>query len=303
MSTIFTRRSPTSLTGMFGVLATLATLVAGAGPAVAQPAPQDRASITAGVVRYNTIWEPGADGRPTVHGYTSQDLLQRNSELFDQGYRIDSLTQMRLDNGESRYDAIWRPGSGSSPVVVGWSEQQFWDQNAIYWGQGLRLWRINRYLHNGAFHYDGIWKPGTDGRRVAAGWTLDALQAEDTRMRAQGYRLIQTAGVRENALGSEIRYIGIWMPGTDARPTIFGATWDEMIQATANHWTSGYRTKYLNVYRTHQGHLRYDAIWEPGTDGRPVITGPAYPELMAKNAELWTAGYRMTVVQAYQSPS
>ncbi|RKR92401.1 hypothetical protein BDK92_6840 [Micromonospora pisi] len=296
MSKISTRRSSIALASVLGVLVTLA---GGATPAVAE----DRASIAAGVVRYNAIWEPGDDARPRVHTYTSHDLLERNSELFNQGYRIDSISQTRLDNGESRYDAIWRPGSGSSPVVIGWSEQQFWNQNAIYWEQGLRLWRVNRYLHNGAFHYDGIWKPGTDGRRVAAGWTLAALQAEDIRMRAQGYRLIQTAGVRENLLGSEIRYIGIWMPGTDARPTLFGATWDEMIQANANHWTSGYRTKYLNVYRTHQGHLRYDVIWEPGNDGRPVITAPAYAELMARDAELQTAGYRMTVVQGYVSPS
>ncbi|MFK3979743.1 hypothetical protein ACI2K4_05110 [Micromonospora sp. NPDC050397] len=302
MSKISTRRSPTTLTSLFGVLVTLASLVAGAGTAAAEPT-ADRASTNAGVVRYNAIWEPGSDGRPAVHTYTSHDLLQRNSELFNQGYRIDSLTQTTMDNGEPRYDAIWRPGSGVSPVVIGWSEQQFFDQNAIYWGQGLRLWRVNRYLHNGSFRYDGVWKPGTDGRRVVVDWTVDAFRAEDARMRALGYRLVQASGVRQNALGTEIRYIGIWVPGTDARPTMFGATWDEMIQANGNHWTSGYRMKYLNVWRNHVGQLRYDVIWEPGSDGRPVITAPAFAELMAKNAELWAAGYRLTVVQGYLSPS
>ncbi|MGW4466289.1 hypothetical protein [Micromonospora sp. NPDC004704] len=301
MSKIFTRGRVSALTSTIGVLMGLTAVVAvAAGPAAARPAPADRAAVAASVVRFNAIWEPGGDGRPTAHTHTAGQLLQRNSELFDQGYRIDSLTQVKLDNGELRYDAIWKPGTGLSPFVVGWTEAQFFEQNSVYWAQGLRAWRINRYPANGTFLYDAIWKPGTDGRRFVVDWTPEGFRAEDTRMRAQGYRLIQASGVRQpGAFVNDIRYIGIWMPGTDLRPTILGATWDEMIQANSNNWAIGYRIKYLNVYRTIGGALRYDAIWEPGGDGRPFVTAWTFPELMAKNGEMWAAGYRMTVVQPY----
>ncbi|WP_326558195.1 hypothetical protein [Micromonospora sp. NBC_01796] len=244
MSKIFTRGRRRALTSTIGVLMGLTAVVA--GPAAARPAPADRAAVAASVVRFNAIWEPGGDGRPTAHTHTAGQLLQRN------------------------------------------------------WAQGLRAWRINRYPHNGTFLYDAIWKPGTDGRRFVVDWTPAAFRAEDTRMRAQGYRLIQASGVKQpNAFSDDVRYVGIWMPGTDIRPTILGATWDEMIQANSNSWAIGYRIKYLNVYRTIGGGLRYDAIWEPGSDGRPSVTAWTFPELMAKNAELWAAGYRMTVVQPY----
>ncbi|MGX7676286.1 hypothetical protein [Plantactinospora sp. DSM 117369] len=297
------RRRRRLLAASLGVLLTLTALVAGAAaPAAAGSA--DRATIQAPTLRFDAIWEPGTDNRAWVHTWTAQDLLARNSELFNQGWRIDSLTAVKDINGEMRYNAIWKPGSGLSPVVIGWTEQQFFAQVSTYWSQGLRPWRINRYRHAGSIRYDAIFKPGTDGRRWVVDWTRADLLAEDAKMRAQGYRLIQATGVAQNnPISTDIRYVGIWMPGTDSRPTLLGGTWDEISQANGNHWVSGYRMKYLSSYLTNTGLVRYDAIWEPGTDGRPVIAGWNAAGFAAKNAEFWALGYRPTVLHSYLGPN
>ncbi|GIG89526.1 hypothetical protein [Plantactinospora endophytica] len=299
----FTRRRRRLLPVALGVLLTVAALVAGTvAPAAAEPA--DRVSTQASVVRFNAIWEPGGDNRAWVHTWAAQDLLHHNGELFNQGWRIDSLTMVKGANGELRYNAIWKPGSGPSPVLIGWTEQQFFAQVGAYWSQGLRPWRINRYPHGGSFRYDAIFKPGTDGRRYVVDWTRDSLLAEDAKMRAQGYRLVQVTGVPQNPpLSADVRYVGIWMPGTDARPTLLGGTWDELAQANGNHWASGYRMKYLSSYLTNTGALRYDAIWEPGNDGRPIIFGWDAAGFAAKNSEVWAIGYRPTVLHSYLSPN
>jgi hypothetical protein len=190
-------------------------------------------------------------------------------------------------------------------VLIGWPEDQFIEQVGFYWGQGLRLHRVNRYSKFGVgapFLSDAIFKPGSDGRRVLWDATLDAVKAEDAVQRTHGYRLIQASGVEQDLGSNQVRYVAIWVPGTDARPVLYHASWDQLMQANGNHWAAGYRMKYLNIFR-HGPNYWYDAIWEPGGDGRPVVTGWDWNSFVAKRGELWAAGYRLTVSQAYLSPS
>lgn len=264
------------------------------GARVPEPA---ESTIAGGVVRYNAVWEPGTDGRPSVHGWTKEHLLQRNEELSNQGWRIAYVTGYEISAFERRYDAIWKPGSERSPVVLGFPEQQFWAENEFFWNQGLRLHVMSRDFNR----FDAIWKPGSDSRQFVVDRSLTEFRAEDTRMRANGYRLTQVSGYE---FAQRVSYDGIWASGSDARPALFGANLDEWTQANGNHWNEGYRLKYINQYYPKPSTAAcYDVIWQPGTDGRPVIYGWTYDGFAAKNAEYWAAGYRLTLVQPYLSNS
>lgn len=260
----------------------------------------EESTIAGGVVRYNAVWEPGTDGRPSVHGWTKEHLLQRNGELSNQGWRIAHVSTYALSASQRRYDAIWKPGSERSPIVLGFTEEQFWAENEFFWNQGLRLHMMNRYLDSGT-RFAAIWKPGSDSRQFVFDRSLTDFRAEDARMRASGYRLIQVSG-QFNETTERISYDGIWTPGSDARPALFKANLDEWNQANGNHWNEGYRIKYIHQYPVHFATC-YDVIWQPGTDGRPVIYGWTYDGFAAKNAEFWAAGYRLSLVQPYLSRS
>jgi hypothetical protein len=291
--------------------ATAATSAARAEPVVGtvgppagqteRPKPLSQPKISAvHPVRYNAIWKPGNDGRTTVHGWTLDALIAKHWEMGAVGYGIDSIQWNWTDNGEV-YDAIFKPSSeGAHAFGVNMTYDQLIDQIGQKWVDGRRVSFVRHHYDGwGVARYDAIFQPGTDGRRMVVEWPASDVITEDNRMRGLGYRMVQATGVL-NPFTNQVRYDAIWMPGTDARPALFGATWDQLAQANAANWNLGYRMKYISSYLINLNTtLRYDAIWEPGTDGRPIIFGWDLNGLVAKNAELWAAGYRMDVVQPY----
>ncbi|MBD0254364.1 MAG: serine hydrolase [Cytophagales bacterium] len=99
--------------------------------------------------------------------------------------------------------------------------------------------------------------------------------------------------------GGQWRYDGIWMPANDGRPVVYGWTLKDFQWKNDQLFQQGFRLAHQYSYDVGGGQRRYDGIWTPANDGRPIVWGWTLKDLQLKNDELYKQGYRMKHQQAY----
>ena len=201
------------------------------------------------------------------------------------------------DTAALRYNGIWTPGADPRPVAFGYTLDDFRARNGSYYAQGYRLAQQQAYsLPDGSLRYNGIWTPGTDGRPVVWGYSLPDFKARNAQLYAQGYRLVQQQAY--HLPDGSLRYDGIWTPGTDGRPVVWGYTLADFKARNSQLYAQGYRLAQQQAYHLPDGSLRYDGIWTPGTDGRPVVWGWTLSDFHTRNTANVQAGYRLASLDA-----
>ncbi|MBO0931788.1 serine hydrolase [Fibrella aquatilis] len=164
---------------------------------------------------------------------------------------------------------------------------------------GDKLFHIQSYdIGGGQRRYDGIWSPGNDGRPVVYGWALADLQKKNGELWQQGFRMAHQYSY--DIGGGQRRYDAIWQPGNDGRPIVWGYTLADLEKKNGEFWAQGFRLTQQQAYDIGGGQWRYDAIWTPGNDGRPVVWGWSLADLQKKNGELWAQGFRMVHQYSYE---
>ena len=247
--------------------------------------------------RFDMIWTP-APNRRVMWGLSLQDLKGKNTELVGRDFRMVSQQSYEIGHGTRRYDAIWEPGTDGRPVVWGATLAGLKKRNDAHYAQGYRLAHQHSYdIGGGTRRYDAIWVLGTDGRPVVWGATLAGLKKRNDAHYAQGYRLAHQHSY--DIGGGTRRYDAIWVPGTDGRPVVWGATLAGLKKRNDAHYAEGYRLAHQHSYDIGGGNRRYDAIWEPGTDGRPVVWGWSLVDLQAANEVHVGAGLSPGPGQSY----
>lgn len=190
--------------------------------------------------RYDGIWVPGNDDRPTVWGWTFENFQQKNGECYSKGYRLMYQQRYDIGGGQIRYDGIWAPGDDGRPIVWGWAFEHFQNKNAECYSQGYRLMHQQRYdIGDGQIRYDGIWVPGNDGRPIVWGWGFEDFQNKNGECYSQGYRLMHQQ--RYDIGGGQIRYDGIWVLGNDSRPIVWGWAVEHFQDHNKECYRNGYR--------------------------------------------------------------
>jgi len=211
--------------------------------------------------------------------------------------RVHSVgaTDIPADSAPLRYNGIWTPGSDPRPIVYGYTMADFLARNGTYYSQGYRLTQVQSYaLPDGSLRYNGIWTPGSDGRPVVLGWTLADFKARNADLYGKGYRLTQQQAYK--LPDGSLRYNGIWTPGSDGRPVVWGWTLTDFKAKNAALFSKGYRLTQQQAYKLPDGSLRYNGIWTPGSDGRPVVWGWTLQDLHTQNAAYDKAGYRLASI-------
>jgi C1A family cysteine protease len=198
-----------------------------------------------------------------------------------------------------RYDGIWVPGNDNRPSVRGWTLEDFQKKNGECYSQGYRLMHQQRYDIGGMrIRYDGIWAPGNDGRPIVWGWTLEDFQKKNGECYGNGYRLMHQQCYAIG--GGQVRYDGIWVPGNDGRPIVWGWTLEDFQKHNGECYSNGYRLMHQQQYDIGGGQIRYDGIWAPGDDGRPIVWGWTSQDFQKKNGECYNGGYRLMSQQRYR---
>ena len=249
-------------------------------------------------VRYDGIWIPANDDRPIVWGWTFEDFQKKNGECYSQGYRLMYQQRYDIGDGQIRYDGIWALGNDGRPIIWGWTFEDFQKKNGEFYSKGYRLMHQQRYdIGGGQIRYDGIWVPGNDGRPIVWGWTFEDLQKKNGECYGKGYRLMHQQ--RYDIGGGQIRYDGIWVPGNDGRPIVWGWTFEDFQKKNGEFYSKGYRLMHQQRYDIGGGQIRYDGIWVPGNDGRPIVWGWTFEDFQKKNGECYSKGYRLICQQQY----
>ena len=249
-------------------------------------------------VRYDGIWVPATDGRPIVWGWTFEDFNKKNGECYSQGYRLTHQQRYDIGGGQIRYDGIWTRANDGRPIVWGSTFEDFNKKNGEFYAQGYRLTHQQRYdIGGGQIRYDGIWTPGNDGRPIVWGWAFEDFNKKNGECYAQGYRL--THQQRYDIGGGQIRYDGIWTPGNDGRPIVWGWAFEDFNKKNGECYAQRYRLTHQQRYDIGGGQIRYDGIWTPGNDGRPIVWGWAFEDFQKKNGECYSQGYRLMHQQRY----
>ncbi|WP_437313097.1 hypothetical protein [Sorangium sp. So ce385] len=250
------------------------------------------------LLRYDGIWTPGNDGRPIVWGWTFEDLKKRNEHLFAKGYRLAHQESYKVNSGGRLYNAIWTPGNDGRPIVWGWALEDLKKKNGECFNSGFRMSHMHSYeIAPGERRYDAIWTPGNDGRPIVWGWTLEDLRKKNDQLYTQGMRMFLQQSY-EVARGQR-RYDAIWVPGNDGRPIVWGWTLEDLKKKNAELFGSGFRMSHMHSYDVAPGQRRYDAIWTPGNDERPIVWGDTFGDFQKKNGELYAAGMRLSFQHMY----
>lgn len=72
--------------------------------------------IADGTVRYNAVWRPADHGEIQVYDYKYSDYRNEYNKLWNEGWRLYSLTTYVLPGDQVRYDAVWRVGTVDRPL-------------------------------------------------------------------------------------------------------------------------------------------------------------------------------------------
>jgi len=219
-------------------------------------------------------------------------------EVLINGDKLVHVQSYDIGGGQRRYDGIWMPGNDGRPVVWGWTLADLQKKNGELWQQGYRLTHQYSYdIGGGQRRYDAIWTPGNDGRPIVWGWTLADLQKRNGELFAQGFRLTHQQAY--DIGGGQWRYDAIWTPGNDGRPVVWGWTLADLQKRNGELWQQGYRMMHQYSYDIGGGQRRYDAIWMPGNDGRPIVWGWTLADFQKKLGELYAQGFRLTHQHSY----
>jgi hypothetical protein len=249
-------------------------------------------------LRYNAIWLPANDARPVACGYTLAELQAENGKHYGNGYKMMYQQNYVNKAGERLYNAIWAPANDGRPIVWGRSLQDFKAKNGEFYAKGYKLSCQQSYdIGNGERRYDGIWLPASDSRPIVWGWTLEHFQNKNNECYADGYKLVHQ---QSYSIGNgERRYDGIWAPAEDTRPIVWGWTLEHFKNKLGDCYTSGYKLFHQQSYDIGGGQIRYDGIWAPANDGRPIVWGYAFEDFLAENTKHSAAGYKLFHLQSY----
>ncbi|MBL8188157.1 MAG: hypothetical protein JNK38_09120 [Acidobacteria bacterium] len=194
--------------------------------------------------------------------------------------------------------AAWNPNS--QPQFYTWNNtfEEFKKQEKQKRAEGMRLRSQQAYTVNGQTKYDGIWNPGTHEQTVIWGWAVNDFKARDAELKGKGLRLRHF----ESYLlpDGQVRINAIWNPGMQLQEWVQGwAPADFITKANGMH-QKGFRLVHLNSWNMADGQLRFDAIWEPGTQAQWVQFDLTADAFQKKYGEMWAQDFKLLLLDAYR---
>jgi hypothetical protein len=200
-----------------------------------------------------------------------------------------------------RCDAIWRSGSsGSSGQYTRWGYTltDFQKEEVALRGLGFRLDHQDSYdIGGGERRYDGIWNQGRADQPIVWGWAPEDYFPKVQEMFDGGYRLISQQSYAIG--GGELRYDAIWKPGAYGQSTVSGWTLPDLLAKEQELHAQNWRLVLLQAYTLPDGELRYDAVWNPGTEEQYAVYGWNSADFRQKVIDMFNDSFRLTHQQSY----
>ena len=259
------------------------------------------------------------DGTPII--YTPDRSLVMSYYFrclnFDQRFSCDQAGRMRnaLINGNRRHLVAVQLGETAWPdeiVCATWNpntDTQFycWDLRPEDFqkkfdelhAEGMRLCSQQAYTRNGETRYGGIWNPGMQDEVVIRGWEVERFKDKTVELHSQNMRLIHM----ESYLlpDGQVRVNAIWNTGAHVQYWVQGWTKDDFTAKCSDMYSKGFRLVLLNGWNLPDGAVRYDAIWNLGSQGQHYIIDWTAEDFRNKYGEMWEQGFKLLVLDTHIS--
>lgn len=236
--------------------------------------------LSNGQVLYNAVWRPmGNTPEYQLYGGTFNQFITEYNKLFPEGWRIYILQTYVTPDGNTHYNAVWRPGTSTETQMYGVTYEQFRDQyNKLFpWPDYWRLYILQSYTAaNGQVLYNAVWRqPDYHMEQCACAnetqvyeWTYDDYRNDYNKLWNEGWRLY----ILDSYVISDgtVRYNAVWRPATHGEIQIYGATYSDYRTEYNKLWNEGLRLYSLTTYVLPGDEVRYDAVWRVGTIDRPL---------------------------------
>jgi hypothetical protein len=206
-------------------------------------------------------------------------------------------------NGPSWYpgvrcDGLWRSGGSGQYTRWGYTLTDFQQEEVALRGLGFRLAHQSSYeIAGGERRYDGIWNQSGADQPIVWGWAPKHYFPKVQEMFDGGYRLLsqQSYGIG----GGGRRYDAIWKPGSHGQLTAWGWALPDLLRRTQELHAESWRLVLLQAYQIDDGTLRYDAVWNPGTEAQVAVYGWNFSDFRQKVIDMFHDGFRLSHQQSY----
>lgn len=196
-----------------------------------------------------------------------------------------------IDADETRYEAVWHQGTGTSLTSAPQSRDAFISTgDQLVKQKGLHLIDVETLVKNGHRFYVGLFTEGTGGNLFSGPLSPVQLRQTMKERRAQNLRLVDFEIFR--LAGGGTRYLGVWRPGSGEElltgPLEFSAFKSRGEKLTKR----GLRLIDVEVENM-DGRLLYSGLFRSGTGANWItepLTGSAFSakrdQMVAQGVEL-----------------
>ena len=231
------------------------------------------------------VWRPGQGAEYWRTGMDIDEFKSLDAQYFKQGFRIAFIDMFRYSDIPRKisYSAVWHPGSGEQWWRSGMSVDEFKDQDAKYFNQGLRLTALDVQDKQ----VIAVWRPGTGGQWWKINASIDAIKSADADYFAKGYRLVI---LKKHGNGD---YLAVWRPGSGAQLWRTGMTTYEFNGMDRDNLNQGLRLVSLDLFND-----SWTAVWRAGSGAQYRWSGLTIDEMKDKESEYLKKGLRLVVLRA-----
>jgi hypothetical protein len=151
---------------------------------------------------------------------------------------------------------------------------------------------------SGQIRYDGVWEPSANQQEFAFAYAQHDFAAKFDQEIAAGFHVTHMQAY--DIGGGQIRYDGTWDVGSSGQTRAIGWAFNDFVARWDKEQQLGRRLVMRQAYDIGGGQIRYDGVWEPGTNGQQRSIGFALQPFANKfNEHTSSGGMHMVMMQAY----
>ncbi len=290
----------------FLTLSSLCAL-AGCGPLDAEPladAPQEALSTrtdalpAASPTLYAGVYRQGSGGHYLWVAVDWASFVAKNNELYNVGLRLIDLNVHEDEDGVTRYDGVWRAGSGLQAVHRALSSASLVSDQAAMEAQGLRTLDVEAYRENGQVRFAAVYGASPSASMLKSGsWTSFVSQWETAS--EAGWRLTEVESYLENGTR---KWLGVFRPGNDGHALWAGDSHAGFVDKVNELKAQGLRLVDMNVY-WESNSWRYTGVFRQAADLQSIQLNKSWEDFAAGWDLLSNNGYRLIDFQSYRAPA
>ncbi|HEY7370910.1 MAG TPA: FG-GAP-like repeat-containing protein [Polyangia bacterium] len=210
---------------------------------------------------------------------------------------VDAENRTQLLDARQQYSAVFEPGDSGETRAIGWAFSDFVSRFDQEIAAGRHLAHMQAYDAGGGLLWDGVWDTGSRGTTRAFGWTLTDFATRFNQEIAAGRHLVHMQAY--DLGGGQIRYDGVWEDGARGTTRAIGWTLADFATRFDQEIAAGQHLVHMQAYDTGGGQIRYDGVWDSGSQGTTRAIGFAFVDFETRFSQEIAAGKHVVHTQAY----